>query len=117
MEEFYMVKLYIAGAPIGVVECDYEDALEEILDYPIAAEMKDENAFIGLEDDKHRIINFVRIEENNWGVIVGTTEQKEVSTDELKKIIQAFYNGQFPNWGKNFDRNDFPDGIDEILEW
>jgi len=112
-----MVRLYIAGVPVGEVDCDLEDAIEEILDYPLVSEQKDENAFIGFEDDKHRIINFVHLEDNNWGAIIGNSERKGISTDGLKKIIQDFYNGIFPDWSVNYDRNDFPDGIDEIMEW
>jgi hypothetical protein len=113
------MKMFMAGAPYGAVEVELEDALEEIQDFPFPVEGKGENAFVGLEDEKHRILNIVHLGSDEWGIIFGNAEKRGVKTNEMKGIVKDFFEGRLPDWvyANEKDRNDFPDGIDEILEW
>ena len=111
------MKLFIGGSPIPLaMECDFEDAWEEIEDYPNLGDSKNPDAFIGLENENHHYISIVHLEKDEWGVIFSGSEKRGLNTDDLKKIIADFYDNKVPNWAVDADRNDFPDGIDDILD-
>jgi hypothetical protein len=101
---------------LGALECEYEDAIDEIVDYPILDKKNQKNGFIALEDEKHRVISLLHIGKNNWGIIFSTAEKSGFSDDEMKSIVQDYYNGKIPDWVQGQVKNDFPDGIDDILE-
>jgi hypothetical protein len=110
------MKMYFGTFDLGEVEVELEDILEELPDLPPASEVEDGKAFMGLENDKHSILNFTRIADDNWAVVAGDTEKAGFSLDEVKKIIEDFFNGKAPEWAENVERVDFPDGIDDILD-
>ncbi|MHA1819576.1 MAG: hypothetical protein ACTSU2_13315 [Promethearchaeota archaeon] len=93
--------MHIENSPIpeGMVE-SFEDAWEEIEDYPALTEVdKPINfAFIGLEDEKtHHTILISHINKDKWVMVVGDTE-KEMDIDELKRTVKEFFDGKMPDW-------------------
>jgi hypothetical protein len=110
------MKLFIGGSPFNIaIEAEFEDAWEEIEEFPPMSENEDSYAFIGLEDENHNIMNIVHLTPDEWGVISSDVEKRNINAETLKEIVQNFCEGKLPDWfGK--PRNDFPDGIDDILE-
>ncbi len=113
------MKIYLGGFPYGEVDCEIGDVLEELKRYPEAGELEDGKAFVGIENEKHHILNIVKLKNEEFGVVAGDAEKRGLSYEQVKKIIEDFFDGKYPEWGKNMKRKDFEDGIDDILdgEW
>ena len=113
------MKMFLGGYPFGAVECEMDDVIEELEEYPEAGELEDGQAFVGLENEDHVILNIVKLGDNNYGVVAGDAERKGINYKEVKKIISDFFAGKYPEWAENMEKNDFKDGIDDILdgEW
>ena len=109
-----MVKMKIGSTILPPVECDSEDALEEIEELP-----HEEGAYLTLEDDEGRILGFGRTIDEKYAVICGGKEVVVESIAEIKKIVEDFFAGKLPEFvdpeSLNFDY--FPDSIDDILKW
>jgi hypothetical protein len=107
--------MFLAGNPFGSVECDLEDALDEIEAFPVPTQTNAESSFIGIENDQHEIINLVHLTKEGWAVVIGSIERTNLSYSEIKTIISDFWQGKLPDWANQKLRNDFPDGIDEFM--
>ena len=112
--------LCIKGSPIPEFECDLEDVLEELEDLPPLSELAkpDESGFMGLEDEKSKIVMLIsHITVEDWAIVVGDKE-KNMKLDDVKKAITDFFEGVIPEWADpdEYLWNNMPGDIPDFVK-